>query len=91
MMLGSIYRKVCRWPGLMLLAGGGTVFAVVPGCDPEVSNLLVDGLESAASTAATSIIQALFETVTRDSGGGAVDTVPTVMLDTLHHLATMLA
>ena len=90
-MLGSIYRKVRRWPALVLLAGGGSVFAVVPGCDPEVSNILVNGLESAASTAATSIIQALFETVTQETSGGTVDSVPTVMLDTIQHLATMLA
>jgi len=88
-MLGSIYRKVRRWSAYMLLAGGGTVLAV-PGCDPEVSNILVNGFESAASTAATSLIQAIFETVTRETGGDAVDTVPTVMLDTIHHLMTML-
>ena len=90
-MLGSIYRKVRRWPTLLLVGSGGAVFGVVPGCDPEVSNILANGLEAAASTAATSLIQALFETVTREAGADTIGTVPTVMLDTIQQLATMLA
>ena len=91
MMLGSIYRKVRRWSAYVLLTGSGTVLAV-PGCDAEVSNLLVNGFESAASTAATSIIQAIFETVTRetDSVTNVIDAVPVVLLDTVQQVATML-
>jgi len=77
MMLGSIYRKLCRWVAIAAIASAGTVMAL-PGCDAEVSNTLVDGFESAATTAASSIISALFESVTR-----ATETTPDVSVPNL--------
>ena len=77
MRLSSIYQKIRRFRPLALIGGGGAVFGVVPGCDPEVANILVGGLEAAS----ISVIQALFETVTQEAGIDASGTVPTVLLD----------
>lgn len=64
MTLGSIHRQLSHWRrwALAMLVGSG--FAIIPSCDAEVQNVLIQGLANAA-------IQALEVKYTRD-----VDTTP---------------
>ena len=71
-------QKISRFRLKVLsLLGAGTLFAAVPGCDPDVTNIFVDGFESAS----VAVVQGLFEMITQDVGGETDGTVPTVMLD----------
>lgn len=81
---GSITSHIRRWSIWAVLAGA--TLAQVPGCDPNVQKVLVTGMQSATTAAASAIIGALFQTITPDGE----DALPIVM-NTLHQALSMLA
>lgn len=49
---------------LMVIAGAGTTFQVLEGCDPTVRETVLGGVESASTGLAATFIQAFFQTLT---------------------------
>ncbi len=88
MSLKSMTMRMRNGRAWLVLGSGGMLFGSVPGCDPDVQAILVGGMEAAMTSAATAMIQALFQTITPSSVDG---NVPTVMLDTVRDLITMFA
>ena len=87
MRLGSIYRKIRRFRSRALVVGSGIVFAVIPGCQEECSNVVFDAVEAALNSA----IPAWFDLLTEEVDAGATETATTVLRDTINTLTTMLA
>jgi len=89
MRFASVCGKAFRFGWLSLAGLGGILFVVVPGCEPEWTRAFFDGLEAGLGIA----LPTIFDTLTQDlpSSETPTDTVPTVLLDTLQHLARMLA
>ena len=54
----------------MVVSMGGTMFQF-SGCSADVRNTIVSGLESTASTLATTLISSFFQGLADDSGGSS--------------------
>jgi len=88
MILGSMYRRFRGLRPLALIGSGGLLLGALPSCEAEgLTSVWVDAIEGAINAA----IPTLFEAIREDVGGETVDTIPTVLLNTVHGLTTMLA
>lgn len=75
-----------RWARRMTV-GGGLMFGAFSGCNPEVRDLLVTGLQDTTVGLATTLLDALFAGFLSDSGGGGVTTVQVVFEELTRWLA----
>jgi archaellum component FlaG (FlaF/FlaG flagellin family) len=77
MKLGAMTAKACN-KGMILLACAGLMLSsAVVGCDEDVTTTLVTGMNEAAVTAATALIDTAFQMITpetepynNNTGGG---------------------
>lgn len=71
-----------KWARRMAV-GGGLVFGAFSGCNPEVRDLLVTGLQDTTVGLATTLLDALFAGFLSDSGGGGGVTTVQVVFEEL--------
>ncbi len=58
---------------VMALAVGGSTLQM-SGCDPDVRNTLLDGLEATTATLSGALISAFFQSLADDDAGGSLTT-----------------
>ncbi len=76
-----------QWWARRMTVGGGLVFGVFSGCNPEVRDLLVTGLQDTTVGLLNTLLNALFAGFLSDSGGGGVTTVQVVFEELTRWLA----
>ena len=75
-----------RWARRMTL-GGGLVFGAFSGCNPEVRDTLVVGLQDTTLGLVNTLLDALFMGFLSDSGDGGMTTVQVVFEELTRWLA----
>lgn len=68
-------------------AAGGMLFGAFSGCDANVQDTLVGGLQSTAVGLATTLIDALFETFATGGSDGGLTTVKVIVEEAVRYLA----
>ena len=89
MILGFICRQVRRLHPLALIGSGGVLLGALPSCEAEsLTGVWVDAFEGAISAAIPTLFEAIREDISSEE---AIETIPTVLLNTVHSLTAMLA